>query len=467
MDGGCFVESLDNLPFVPLDRIVGKGGLIVIAPHPDDETLGCGGLIAQARLDQREVRVVILSDGTGSHPRSREYPPDRLRIIRQAESIAALETLGVDRQDMHFLDIKDGAVLATGGELTAVAKEVLSIVRTMGGEPDALGAIAVTWRDDPHPDHKAAYAVAHLVHLWMPALKLIEYPIWGAHAPEDVGIGSVNGYRLDIAGQAELKHQAILLYRSQVTGMIDDDPTAAPLPEPFLERFRRPYEVFLDLPHQDSPWQITRAIHQILLVDGFTLPARLPHFVTENAAALRALYPAAEYRLWDGHALRRMIAEHFEPQVLAAFDRLRPYAYKADLARYCLLYVFGGLYIDLAIRPIDAIKPPPGVGLASFRDDDLMAPSWTAARSASFGPFRDDANSASQSTMSSKTAPANITAPIRFIPLGRSCSVAHWPRRWPGKGSRRMPTTNGSACAARSCKVNPSRTLPLSHPTIR
>jgi hypothetical protein len=137
--------------------------------------------------------------------------------------------------------------------------------------------------------------------------------------------------------------------------------------------------VFLDLPHQDNPWQITRAIHQILLVDGFTLPARLPHFVVDNAAALQALYPAAEYRLWDGHALRTMIAEHFEPEVLAAFDLLGPYAYKADLARYCLLYVFGGLYIDLAVRPIDTIKPPPGVGLASFRDDDLTVPSWTAA----------------------------------------------------------------------------------------
>jgi LmbE family N-acetylglucosaminyl deacetylase len=354
--------------------------LVVIAPHPDDETLGCGGLIAQARSEHREVRVIILTDGTGSHPQSREFPPDRLRGLRQQESIAALEMLGVGRVDIHFLDLKDGAVPAAGGELIAVAKQVLPIVRSMGSRPERPGTIAVTWRADPHPDHQGAYAVAHQVQLWLPALKLIEYPIWGRHAPGDVEVDAgVSGYRLDIAGQADLKRRAILFYRSQVTGMIADDPTAAALPEQFLERFRRPYEVFLDLPHAESSWQITRALHQIMLVDGFTLPARLPQFVVDNAAELKALYPAAEYRLWDGHALRAMIAEHFEPEVLAAFDLLRPYAYKADLARYCLLYVFGGLYMDLAIRPIDTIKPPPGVGLASFRDDDLLAPSWTAA----------------------------------------------------------------------------------------
>jgi len=379
MDGACFIESLDGLPLVPLDRVIGGGGLIVIAPHPDDETLGCGGLIALARAEGRAVRVAILSDGSGSHPRSRDYPPDRLRAVRQQESVAALETLGVARQDIHFLDIKDGAVPVANGELTAVAKQVLSIVRSMGAEPGCPGTIAVTWRDDPHPDHKAAYEIALQVRLWAPALKLIEYPIWGACEPGDLEVGdTVSGYRLDIAGQAERKRRAILLYRSQVTGMIADDP-AGMLSERFLERFRRPYEVFLDLPHRESPWHITRRIHQIMLVDGFTLPARLPQFVTDNAAELRALYPAAEYRLWDGHALRAMIAAHFEPEVLAAFDLLRPYAYKADLARYCLLYVFGGLYVDLAIRSIDAIKPPPGAGLASFRDDDLQSPSWTSA----------------------------------------------------------------------------------------
>ncbi|HEX4507516.1 MAG TPA: PIG-L family deacetylase [Alphaproteobacteria bacterium] len=377
MDGAGFIESLDCLPLVPLDRILGPGGLIVIAPHPDDETLGCGGLIARARSEGRAVRVVILSDGSLSHQGSRDYPPDRLRTVRQQESTVALEMLGVSRQDIHFLDIKDGSVPAAGGELVAVARQVLDIVRPMGGEP---GTIAVTWRDDPHPDHKAAYEIAHQVRLWLPALKLIEYPIWGSHESGRIEVGdSVNGYRLDIAGHTALKHRAILAYRSQVTDLITDAPGAGPLPERFLERFRRPHEVFLDLPHRESPWQITRRVHQIMLVDGFTLPNRLPHFVTEHAAELKVLYPAAEYRLWDGHALRAMIAEHFEPEVLAAFDLLRPYAYKADLARYCLLYVFGGLYVDLAIRGIDTIKPPPGVGLASFRDDDLQSPSWTAA----------------------------------------------------------------------------------------
>ncbi len=124
--------------------------------------------------------------------------------------------------------------------------------------------------------------------------------------------------------------------------------------------------------------QDTPRLHQILVADGYGLPATLPPIIAQNTAALRALYPDAEYRLWDGNALRAMIAENFEPEVLAAFDLLGPYAYKSDLARFCLLYLYGGLYVDLGIRFMNPLRPPMGVGLASFKDNDFMSPSWTA-----------------------------------------------------------------------------------------
>jgi Glycosyltransferase sugar-binding region containing DXD motif len=124
--------------------------------------------------------------------------------------------------------------------------------------------------------------------------------------------------------------------------------------------------------------QPTALVHQILMVDGFGLPLSLPPLVVENIDILGALYPSARYRLWDGQSLREMIASNFEREVLQAFETLVPYSFKSDLARYCLLYLYGGLYVDLGMRCLNPLRPPPGVGLASFKDYDLLSPSWVA-----------------------------------------------------------------------------------------
>jgi hypothetical protein len=104
----------------------------------------------------------------------------------------------------------------------------------------------------------------------------------------------------------------------------------------------------------------------------------LPPAIAENIASARAHHPAFRPRLWSGSALRETIAENFPPEVGEAFERLRPYAFKADLAKYCLLYLHGGLYVDLGIRLLSQFHPPAGAGLATFRDPDFLSPSWTA-----------------------------------------------------------------------------------------
>lgn len=124
--------------------------------------------------------------------------------------------------------------------------------------------------------------------------------------------------------------------------------------------------------------QTTAFIHQIMLVDGYHLPAQLPPLIDANRRALRELYPDAAYTLWSGDALREEISQGFGRDVLNAFDTLAPYAYKSDLARFCLLYRHGGLYVDLTNRLLNPLRPPAGAGIASFRDYDLLSPSWTA-----------------------------------------------------------------------------------------
>ncbi|HTV45597.1 MAG TPA: glycosyltransferase [Stellaceae bacterium] len=119
-------------------------------------------------------------------------------------------------------------------------------------------------------------------------------------------------------------------------------------------------------------------IHQVLINDTDSIPANLPPIIEENAASLRAVYPDAQYRLWSGNELREVIAENFEPAVLQTFDRLRPFAYKCDLARLCLLYLYGGLYADLAMRAISPLVVPDGIEFVAFKALRFLSPRWTA-----------------------------------------------------------------------------------------
>ena len=94
------------LPFAPLDTIAPDASLI-LAPHPDDESLGCGGLIAALSEAGRPPLVVCVTDGSASHPGSRTHPPARLKTLREAELCAACAELGVPAQNVHFLGLTD------------------------------------------------------------------------------------------------------------------------------------------------------------------------------------------------------------------------------------------------------------------------------------------------------------------------------------------------------------------------
>lgn len=111
-----------------------------------------------------------------------------------------------------------------------------------------------------------------------------------------------------------------------------------------------------------------RDIFQILILDGGGVPALLPAQVRRNVASLREHHPAAVFHLLGALEVRSFLTSHFDAAVIEAYDRLVPYAYKADLARACLLLHFGGMYSDIAnffVRPwsIPADKP-----LAAFKD---------------------------------------------------------------------------------------------------
>lgn len=238
-----YLAAVEALPFAPLEEIAGPGSFVVLAPHPDDETLGCGGLIAMACERGYHVEVVVLTDGSGSHPNSPSYPPERLAAVRRAEVQAAGRALGLQSGHITFLDVRDTQAPTSGPAFDHAVADIEAVVRAA-----AASTLFVTWRHDPHCDHEAAALAAATVAARVAGLHLWEYPIWGLHRSPETHLDASppSGFRLDIAPDLEAKRTAIASHRSQMTALIADDPEGFRFTEATLAPFLLPVERFLE-----------------------------------------------------------------------------------------------------------------------------------------------------------------------------------------------------------------------------
>ncbi|GAP98764.1 PIG-L deacetylase family protein [Leptolyngbya sp. NIES-2104] len=228
----------------PLKSIatIDPGRVLIVAPHPDDETLGCGGAIALLRSHHYPVQVLVVSDGTMSHPRSRKFPAPILRQLREQETINALRILGVESENVRFLRLPD-SLIENHIDLAIVQ------VRTYL-QATVPTTIFLPWRCDPHPDHRATWQLFdRAIESLSFSPRIIEYPIWDWD-PEQRGTvattAKVIGWRLDTAEVGTLKQNAIAQYRSQTTDLINDDPEGFRLTAELLSNFAQPWELFFE-----------------------------------------------------------------------------------------------------------------------------------------------------------------------------------------------------------------------------
>lgn len=86
---------------------------------------------------------------------------------------------------------------------------------------------------------------------------------------------------------------------------------------------------------------IASPVHQILLSSG-----PLDRIPTEKIEHTEAIFNGV-YTLWTEDSIVELLKTNFEPKVLDAYNSIKPLAFKADLARYCIVYVYGGWYLDV------------------------------------------------------------------------------------------------------------------------
>jgi len=240
MRAGAFLTCLDALPFADID-VICNGKVMVLAPHPDDETLGCAGLIAEACRLGRPPIVVILSDGAASHPQSQSYPPERLRTIRAAEVEKAVAILGLPPENLKMLGLPDTHVPRDGTAFDTVVADLADVSCREG-----CGTICASWQHDPHIDHEATDLIARAVARVIGA-RLLSYPVWGWFLAPDMILPdqTPRGWRLNIEAHLGAKRRAIAAHESQYGGLITDDPTGFRFPAELLGRANRSYEVYL------------------------------------------------------------------------------------------------------------------------------------------------------------------------------------------------------------------------------
>ncbi len=142
---------------------------LVLAPHFDDETLGCGGTIIKKRRAGARVRVVFMTDGGASH--ARFIDPGELATLRRREALAAAEVLGVPPDDVVFLGHEEKRLTERADD---AGEQVRAHLASLA--PQQLFA-PCPW--DLWPDHLATRAIAEsALEAAPPRTALYGYPIW-------------------------------------------------------------------------------------------------------------------------------------------------------------------------------------------------------------------------------------------------------------------------------------------------
>ncbi|MGE0600059.1 MAG: PIG-L deacetylase family protein [Dehalococcoidia bacterium] len=206
---------------------------LVVAPHQDDETLGCGGVIARKVRADAAVSVAFLTDGGGSH--AHLIDRDELCRLRKSEALDACRVLGIPASRVHFMEVPDGALAQSEGAAATFVSELLAELRPQ--------QVFTPHAEDMLSDHVAANRIVHRALGKAPQRTTVcEYPIWlwdrwpwtnpiafprQRHGGKSRGKFALSALdwrmhrhfttRVDVGGTLESKRAALATHLTQVT----------------------------------------------------------------------------------------------------------------------------------------------------------------------------------------------------------------------------------------------------------
>lgn len=232
---------------------------VVFSPHPDDETLGCGGTIIKKRRAGARVTVVFMTNGGGSHENL--ISADGLKAIRVREAVAAGRALGVRENDVVFLELEDGSL--NENQYRAIRK-VSEVLLAQQHEE-----VFIPYWGEAQPDHCSTNRIVlSALRLCGSRAVIYEYPVWfwrhwpwvreSVRSPREImnlvrnalaGVRFLRDFRCGvyIGDVLERKRAVLDEYRSQMTRLIPDArwTTLGDICDgEFLRCFFQEYEVF-------------------------------------------------------------------------------------------------------------------------------------------------------------------------------------------------------------------------------
>jgi len=226
---------------------------LVIAPHQDDETLACGGIIARKRNEGLPVHVVFITDGSASHPDHSRLTPPAIAGLRQQEAMQAMAYLGVERTAVHFLNEPDGSLKTIPAERRQhLVERLTTLLRTIGPTE-----IFLPCNPDGSSEHDATFgfvtdaitAAGFQPDIW-------QYPVWSWWNPLLLlrrWLASEDCRRQPVEDYLLAKRHAIECYQSQISPLAPDEWPA--LPPDLVAIFNSDTEYFFRyrMPHKPEP----------------------------------------------------------------------------------------------------------------------------------------------------------------------------------------------------------------------
>ncbi|ROM90586.1 PIG-L deacetylase family protein [Pseudomonas brassicacearum] len=230
-------RQLDNIPVISTSTLIPAGArAVVIAPHPGDEVVTCGGLLQLFATLGHPLQLISITDGSAGHPGSNLWSEKRLSVFRPQESVEALRRLGLP---MHSLKWIRGGFTDNG-----LAERELQLTQFIARYLRPGDVVFSTWSEDGIIDHDTVGRATAKAALMVGA-SFNEVPVWAWHWPaRDHGLipwHRARKVRLDTWTVARKCH-ATHAYASQLNG--EPEIGIAPkLPRAILARMRQPYEI--------------------------------------------------------------------------------------------------------------------------------------------------------------------------------------------------------------------------------